>query len=52
MLTSIAGGGIGARDFEQVGEFGEEELVVGAFGGGGGLPAGDEGRESGHSLFL
>lgn len=39
----IGGGGVGARDAEDVAEFGEEHLVVGALGGSGILPAGDEG---------
>ena len=32
-------------DVEEVAEFGEEELVVGAFGPAGGLPAGEEGGQ-------
>lgn len=32
VLLGIVGGGIGAGDFEEVAEFGEEDLIVGAFG--------------------
>ena len=39
-----AGGGIGAFDFEEVAKLGEEELIVGAFGGVGLLPARKEVR--------
>jgi hypothetical protein len=54
VFRGIGGGGIGARDFEDVAEFGEEHLVVRALGGAGILPAGDEGfdgvRRHGRSL--
>jgi hypothetical protein len=33
---------VGAREVEVVAEFGEKELVIGAFGRAGGLPAGEE----------
>ena len=36
-------GRIGARDIEDVAQLGKEELVVGALGRAGGLPARDEG---------
>lgn len=48
--SEIARGGLGAGDVEEVGEFGKEELVVSAFSGGGGLPAGYEG--GGHRRVL
>jgi hypothetical protein len=43
VVAFFGDGGIGAGDVEEIAEFGEEELVVGAFGGGGILPALDEG---------
>ena len=42
VLGDVLGGWIWTRDFEQVAQFGEEEDVVGAFGGGGVLPTCNE----------
>lgn len=42
VVGGVVGGGIGAGDTEEIAELGEEEGVVGAFGGSGGGPAGDE----------
>ena len=43
LVAGIVGdGGVRTRDGEEVAEFGEEELIVGAFSGGGVLPASDE----------
>jgi hypothetical protein len=39
VLLVVRPGGIGARDAELVAQLGEEELVVGALRGAGGLPA-------------
>jgi hypothetical protein len=44
VLRIVGNGGIGTGDAEDVAEFGEEELVIGAFGCAGVLPAADEGR--------
>ncbi len=41
----VGGGGVGMGELEEVAEFGEEELVVGAFGAAGGVPAGEEDGE-------
>ena len=38
----VCDGGLRTRDGEEVAEFGKEELIVGALGGGGVLPASDE----------
>ncbi len=45
VVAGVVRGRIGARQAEQFAQFGEEELVVGAFGAAGGAPAGDEGVE-------
>ena len=42
VLGIVGEGRVGARDVEGITEFGEEELVVGAFGGGRRLPSLDE----------
>jgi len=43
VMTVVAYGGMGSGNLQEVAELGEEELVVGAFGGGGVLPATEEG---------
>ena len=40
-VTGVAGG-VGMRDGQEIAEFGKEKLAVGAFGGTGFGPAGDE----------
>jgi hypothetical protein len=45
VLRGIGRGGVGARDADDVAEFGEEHLVVRPLGGTGGFPAGDEGGD-------
>ena len=47
VAACIRGGGVGPGDVEEVAEFGEEELVVGAFGRAGVGPAGDKSRNGG-----
>jgi hypothetical protein len=42
VIGGVVGGGVGAGNAEEVAEFREEEGVVGALGGLGGRPAGDE----------
>ena len=43
VVGAVGRGRIGARDVEDVAQLGKEELVVGALGRAGGLPARDEG---------
>ena len=55
VFRGIGRGGIGAGDADDVAEFGEEHLVIGALGGTGVFPAGDEGvdllgRGGGHGV--
>ena len=39
ILGVVGGGGVGPRHTEHITEFAEKELIIGAFGGGGALPA-------------
>ncbi len=46
VVGGVVGGGVGARDIEEVAEVLQEKAVVGALGPAGGLPAGSEVRKS------
>ena len=49
VVAGVVARRVGLGHAEQVAELADEELVVGALGAGGGVPAGDEGVDGGHA---
>jgi hypothetical protein len=47
VFGAVRAGGVGAGDAEEIAELGKEEVLVGAFGAFGAVPAGEEGVDLG-----